>query len=288
MVDSQGGNKPLRVSDLERLTGVSRSRINTYVKNGVLSEPERSGKTMAYYSTVHLDELEELKRLRSEGYPLSYIRDILEDKRRNDKDVEVGEGYQKDQKENIIENATALFVKNGYFKTSMADIARTVGVSKSTVYLVFPNKQSLFLECADDVIKEMLSDIRRYTNKYDSPVDKLARMAEYILTSYPHALEMLSVMDNIIGENNNMEEFEKCREIYTEMTSIIIELLKEAQEEGIWPQVDLGLSAYLFVGIGRGLGSFMRLTGQYDTEPMMKALFSGTAFFGFVSGRKEI
>ena len=183
MVDGEGGNKPLKVSDLERLTGVSRSRIKTYVKNGVLSEPERSGKTMAYYSTVHLDELEELKRLRSEGYPLSYIRNILDEKRSREKHISPKEGYPSDQRENIVKNATALFVKDGYYKTSMTDIARTVGVSKSTVFLIFPNKQSLFLECADDVIKEMLSDIRQYIKKYDSPVDKLARMAEYILTS---------------------------------------------------------------------------------------------------------
>jgi DNA-binding transcriptional MerR regulator len=43
-------DRPLRISDLEELTGIPRGTIHYYIREGLVSAPERTSKTMAYYS----------------------------------------------------------------------------------------------------------------------------------------------------------------------------------------------------------------------------------------------
>ncbi len=47
----------------------------------------------------------------------------------------------------IIDAATALFLKHGYRKTSIDDVARDVGIGKGTVYLYFGTKADLLIHC---------------------------------------------------------------------------------------------------------------------------------------------
>jgi len=44
----------------------------------------------------------------------------------------------------IVEAADSLFVRFGYRRTSMDDIAREIGVAKGTLYLYFTSKEALF------------------------------------------------------------------------------------------------------------------------------------------------
>ncbi|MDD3051870.1 MAG: TetR/AcrR family transcriptional regulator [Candidatus Cloacimonetes bacterium] len=49
----------------------------------------------------------------------------------------------------IIENALELFLKKGYDKTSMNEIANKIGISKPAIYHHFKNKESLALSVVD-------------------------------------------------------------------------------------------------------------------------------------------
>lgn len=51
-----------------------------------------------------------------------------------------------------IEAATALFLENGYERTTMDEIADRAGLTKRTLYNNYENKAALFTEVVDDVI----------------------------------------------------------------------------------------------------------------------------------------
>ena len=44
----------------------------------------------------------------------------------------------------LLDTATQLFLRYGYKKTSMEEVARAVGLSRQGLYLHFPNKEDLF------------------------------------------------------------------------------------------------------------------------------------------------
>lgn len=57
---------------------------------------------------------------------------------------------QPDRRAEIIAKATAAFVAQGYAGTSMADLARVVGVQKASLYHHFPSKEALFVACVTE------------------------------------------------------------------------------------------------------------------------------------------
>lgn len=50
--------------------------------------------------------------------------------------------------EQVLEGARKIFLRDGFERASVDDIAREAGVSKATIYAYFPDKQLLFLEVA--------------------------------------------------------------------------------------------------------------------------------------------
>lgn len=64
--------------------------------------------------------------------------------------AEIHKPHISDRREEILRLATEAFVTHGYAGTSMADLARAVGVQKASLYHHFPSKQALFVACVTE------------------------------------------------------------------------------------------------------------------------------------------
>ena len=70
------------MKDLERATGVSREAIRYYIREGLLPEPERPERNVAWYDASFVERILLIKRLQSERFlPLSVIKGIVGDAR---------------------------------------------------------------------------------------------------------------------------------------------------------------------------------------------------------------
>ena len=68
----------LKMKDLEAVTGVGREAIRFYIREGMLPEPERPRRNVAFYSDDHVLRIRAIKRLQSEAFlPLAAIRDLF-------------------------------------------------------------------------------------------------------------------------------------------------------------------------------------------------------------------
>lgn len=68
-------NSLLTIEELSSLSGVSVRTIRFYVKEGILDKPE--GKTKnARYDAHHLEELENISKLKQDGFTLDRIRKL--------------------------------------------------------------------------------------------------------------------------------------------------------------------------------------------------------------------
>ena len=61
-----------------------------------------------------------------------------------------------EKRQQIMDAAQRVFVRNGYERTSMEAIALEAGVGKMTVYRQFADKPSLFVACSSERCREML------------------------------------------------------------------------------------------------------------------------------------
>jgi AcrR family transcriptional regulator len=64
------------------------------------------------------------------------------------------------QREAILEAATAIFLRYGFKKTSMDDVARAAGVSRQGLYLYFDTKDLLFRESLQHLMSRLISNAR--------------------------------------------------------------------------------------------------------------------------------
>ncbi|MFN3847315.1 MAG: TetR/AcrR family transcriptional regulator [Paracoccaceae bacterium] len=64
--------------------------------------------------------------------------------------AEIHNPHISDRRDEILRLATEAFVTHGYAGTSMADLARAVGVQKASLYYHFPSKQALFVACVTE------------------------------------------------------------------------------------------------------------------------------------------
>jgi DNA-binding transcriptional MerR regulator len=70
----------LRMGELARASGVSAATIKHYLREGLLPEPVKTSRNMAYYPTEFVDRIRMIKQLQEERYmPLRVIKDLLEE-----------------------------------------------------------------------------------------------------------------------------------------------------------------------------------------------------------------
>lgn len=60
----------------------------------------------------------------------------------------------------ILEAATVVFLRYGFAKTTMVDIAQATGLTRPTLYQEFPDKESIFHAVVDGMVAAKLTEIR--------------------------------------------------------------------------------------------------------------------------------
>src|SRR5947207_285598 len=70
----------LRISELSERSGVPVATIHHYLREGLLPEPVRTSRNMAYYPPDFVERIRLIKRLQEERFmPLRVIKDVIDD-----------------------------------------------------------------------------------------------------------------------------------------------------------------------------------------------------------------
>jgi DNA-binding transcriptional MerR regulator len=70
----------LRMGELAKASGVSAATIKHYLREGLLPEPVKTSRNMAYYPADFVDRIKTIKQLQEERYmPLRVIKELLEE-----------------------------------------------------------------------------------------------------------------------------------------------------------------------------------------------------------------
>jgi DNA-binding transcriptional MerR regulator len=77
-------NGLLRMRELAEASGVPAPTIKHYLREGLLPEPVKTSRNMAYYPPEFVDRIKLIKRLQEERYlPLKAIKDVLDSRERS-------------------------------------------------------------------------------------------------------------------------------------------------------------------------------------------------------------
>jgi len=264
----------MKIKDLSKKSGVSRYSIHHYLRLGLLPEPHKKNKTMAYYGEVHLERLNLIKTLRDQGLSLYVIqqmltqnteaRDFKNSIKRNPAARQVRKQKELKRKELIV-TAGRVFSEKGYYRTSISDITDELGIGKSTFYLYFRNKKELFFSCIDDILDNLWKeDWDRILGESD-PGIRLGLRAEAFIRVYPRVKDILQMMRGAsVGQEEGIGK--KYQEIYAKIARPVIKDLQKGMELGRFKQGDPELLAYVMVGVAEAIAYRVHMDGKYSIE----------------------
>ncbi len=122
-----------------------------------------------------------------------------------------------ERKESILDHAARLFATRGFPGTSIMDIARACGASKSLLYHYFPSKEDVLFGVMNSHIDVLLHDIEQVAKDQQHPADALHSLLELFMRDYAGAASRQKVL---LNELRNLPD-DKRTEIVAKQRQII-------------------------------------------------------------------
>ncbi|HLY87559.1 MAG TPA: TetR/AcrR family transcriptional regulator [Acetobacteraceae bacterium] len=100
----------------------------------------------------------------------------------------------------IVKAAIGVFLRYGYARTTMGDIAQAAGLTRPTLYLSFPDKDSIFQVVVETLVADKLAEIRQGMAARETLHDKLGFACEAwgaegfdLVRAHPDAKDMFDL-----------------------------------------------------------------------------------------------
>lgn len=128
-----------------------------------------------------------------------------------------------DRRKNIIEAAQAIFLRYGFARTTMADIANAAGLSRPTLYASFPDKAEIFRAVLESMVADELAALEAGLETHEGFAARMTYLSEtWVLDGYdlvaanPDAKDMFDM------------SFAVVRESYALFEDLLTDLISEA------------------------------------------------------------
>ena len=265
----------MRIKELEERSGVPRTTIHFYLRNGILHPAHKTGRTMAYYDDSHLQQLKEINKLKKGSrVPVTFLKAHLESIRVDpsegaveyDVRKSVTTNKEKDLKrQEIIKQAIRVFSQKGYHQTKIVDITSQLKISTGTFYLYFKNKRDLFIEVIDDVFRYIVGEAAIAIKGENDFQERLKIRGRVFYKNYTKYSEILN---QLRAEMASEEQWpaEKIQKIYHGLTQPVIREIEAAVKEGIIRKIDPDLLAYAMTGLIEIMSLRLSLDNKYNLE----------------------
>lgn len=159
--------------------------------------------------------------------------------------------HARDRREEILNAARELFLKNGYSLTTVEQIARHAGYSKRSVYLDFHKKDDLFITVCNEGLS-MVSDQLLQISTEIGFEDYITRYLETVAVfSHQHAEHFRMLTADVTPEiiaNCSPEVRNQAMEIESAGIRLLAEAVERAMQGGLVPAGDAWEVAEIFIG----------------------------------------
>ena len=185
----------------------------------------------------------------------------------------------------VLDAAVALFIRKGYDATSIDDIARSLGVTKSAVYHHVASKEQLLADALDEALDELDLTVERATTGVGPASqrlrDALHRSVEVLLEHQPAVTLLLRVHGNSATE---VAALDRRRRIDRALAGLV----REAADEGaLRADLDPDVVSRLLFGMVNSLVEWYRPSGPVDGDTLADAV-AALAFEGLTASRGSV
>jgi AcrR family transcriptional regulator len=158
--------------------------------------------------------------------------------------------------ESLLDIAVRRFNESGYDGTSMEDLARSLGITKSAIYHHVPGKEELLRLAVNRALDGLFEVVERLDSVDGRAVDRLEYLVrssvEVLIDRLPYVTLLLRVRGN-----TKVERAALARR--REFDGVVTELVTAAIEEGdLRPDIDPSTTARLLFGMVNSIAEWYR------------------------------
>ncbi len=153
------------------------------------------------------------------------------------------------RREQILDQAAALFGRRGYHATSISDIIEAAGIARGTFYIYFKNKRAIFEELLDYLVVRIRKRIKTVDTSPEAPSAR-----EQLLENITGVIELLAenrallsiLLEGAVGLDKGFGQ--KLNSFYDQISQTIELSLKLGQEMELVRPCDTRTAALVAVG----------------------------------------
>ena len=138
------------------------------------------------------------------------------------------EKYQK-----IIEAATKVFAKTGFYNSKVADIAAEADVADGTIYLYFKNKDDILISIFEHSMDVFISTVKKTLETSLDPAEKLELFIKLhleLVEKNPYVAQVLQI--ELRQSSKFMKEYDVRK--FKAYLEIISEIIQQGQSKGVF------------------------------------------------------
>ena len=173
----------------------------------------------------------------------------------------------------ILEAAVKVFARQGFYQSTVAQIAREAGVADGTIYLYFKNKDDILVQFFSYRTKQVFERFRAEVNKSDNSLDKLRNLIRRHLTEFQRDRDMAVVYQVETHQNSRLAEdqIREMSQMYQDLVSEIVETGQ--QEDSIRKDLYVGLVKRFILGaVDEVINTWLHSDKNYDLASMADPL----------------
>ncbi|MBR9986428.1 MAG: TetR/AcrR family transcriptional regulator [Desulfosarcina sp.] len=178
-----------------------------------------------------------------------------------------------DKYRRILEAAITVFADQGYFQSTIAQIAKEAGVADGTIYLYFKNKDDILVQFYQYKTRQIFERFRDAVSQPATAEEKLRCLIHVHLQEFQKDRNMAIVYQAETHQNRRLgnEQIKEMSKMYRDIISEVVEL---GQEEGtIRRDLYMGLVKRFINGaVDEVINSWIHSGGQYDLVTMADPL----------------
>jgi AcrR family transcriptional regulator len=180
-----------------------------------------------------------------------------------------------DNRNKIIEVATKVISEKGYHGASMQMIAEKVGITKSTIFHYFKNKEAILLAILEKTVPYATYNLTLILN--DKTLTSRQKLKAFLRSQLELVKEQGAILNLYLAESRHLSKrqrqvYIKSRRVYTDLVKQII---KELQQE---PQSRLAnlnptIVANALLGMCNWAVTWYKKTGELDVDGIVDQFY---------------
>ena len=173
----------------------------------------------------------------------------------------------------ILEAAVKIFAEQGFFQSTVSQIAKEAGVADGTIYLYFKNKEDILVQFYSYKARQVFARFREEVDGADTAVEKLRKLIYRHLEEFQNDKNMAMVYRAETHKNSRLVE-EQIKEMSKMYHDIVSEIVEQGQEEGVMRRdLYLGLVKRFILGaVDEVINTWIHAGSNYDLVTMADPL----------------